>query len=1379
MATSAAAAPSEGAGYSMRDREPPPGYDGENPESTFVIWERNVRLWEFETDIQKNKRGVKLYRALSGTARIAVEEMPFDELACEDGLRNLMQRLREFFNPHLEVSLPRAFETAVYGQPRQGREGFGEYIARMDRAFNRLKQEGVDLPESAQGYVIYRQAALNENQDQRFLVWSNGAYDRSSVVKALRKLDKVVKEKGKTGYLTDVPEYGNEIFAAEGNVEDYEDESDGEYIYLQEGDLSEVMEEQDVMTALANYKEIRQALKDQRNGRGYYGKGTGFAKGKGKGKWNKVHMEQVKLRTKCWKCHQIGHWGRECNADPATVKAPSSVASGGGSSVSTSKSGFLVVSEQAEKSSSTFWLRQYIEQAKTKQSASPAEYKVEPSFCGITTCPEHGVVDTAAEGGLIGKYALDRLERKLYGHGVRIKWIPKESNARGVGGNATCVGVALIPIGLGGIHGILETTVVDGDVPLLLPVRMLKGLKAVVNMETMRLSLNAYGVEVDMHELPSGHVTVDIMQFKDGRFSMPMEVPGCVEEDFQVVPSTWLMHGSSAGKCDSAEMAQGDVRSIRSPRFNVLQQQAMQNLLLSRIRRLGAASSLETQDQDAMDVSPPTHNARKAIRGWRVILDKVIHLMLLTELQEVAQEWFPQSLPSPGSRSEPKETSLADTYAAIIVGARMLTPLRSKEPAKVSISNCVRPNTSLKGGGNASLSYITCRECNARWESHMTAADIKKYLKDTQEVERQGLLSQGRMEDPEEEWSAGIPLSPQREMAHALESQKSEIHELKSVFGNKASSSSRPVPVMTSGPLMRTTPKTKAKAASVVTDLVADALANNMNFDPAVVDLLSETEDLWISWRSEEVNQGGNWYEPGSNRQKGWVRALQRRSRQGDSGALCAGWYYEELSGTDWLRRDGPLPLQGDCRVRCWLTLSKRSALENFFEDDKVTSFTSKSRKLVNGGIGKILAANATVAEVFSPPRIAEMAGKKGMVQGTSFDLETGWDLSDPAHKKRMWSRLQTEQPDLIVICPPCKMFSVLQEMNYANMPFDHAVRCLEVGIQDLETACLVARWQIKRKKYFLFEHPLWAYSWKEECLKKLEQQEGVEKVRCDMCAYGLAVDDKGYNYKPTGILVNSPHLAKRMSRRCPGNHTHSPLFGGKAKKAQVYTPEFCLEVVKGLLDQLREDYVQRGAEVFASEAVEPEDDPEEEELGMQVVEEEAGEQGGPEEITPSEKAAVMKLHRGVGHPALPDFIRFMKAARIRSEIVRWTSRKFRCETCEARPKTKAIRPATIPKTYQPNKVVGIDLIYIPAVGGQHLLPALSILDWGSNYQMVELLPNKEPSTVWNTMWSCWARTFGLPEVVVCDAGKEFAAEFVKTATANGVVTFQIGARAP
>eukprot|EP00434_Breviolum_minutum_P028536 symbB.v1.2.025243.t2/scaffold2441.1/size78965/1 len=142
----------------------------------------------------------------------------------------------------------------------------------------------------------------------------------------------------------------------------------------------------------------------------------------------------------------------------------------------------------------------------------------------------------------------------------------------------------------------------------------------------------------------------------------------------------------------------------------------------------------------------------------------------------------------------------------------------------------------------------------------------------------------------------------------------------------------------------------------------------------------------------------------------------------------------------------------------------------------------------------------------------------------------------------------------------------------------------------------------------------------------------------------------------------------------------------------------------------------------------------------------EAGEKEEDCAITPAEKAAVKKLHRGIGHPQ-------------KAEMVN--------------------RPAAIPRSYQPNKVIGVDLIYIPEVGGNGAFPALSALDWGTNYQMVQRVPNKEPSEVWDVFSSMWMRTFGAPEVLITDPGREFLAQFLQAAASHRIVAYQTAAKAP
>ena len=54
---------------------------------------------------------------------------------------------------------------------------------------------------------------------------------------------------------------------------------------------------------------------------------------------------------------------------------------------------------------------------------------------------------------------------------------------------------------------------IEGDVPLLLLVSLLRTLHAVVNFQTMSLQLPKHDREVKLNSLPSGYVTIDIMQF--------------------------------------------------------------------------------------------------------------------------------------------------------------------------------------------------------------------------------------------------------------------------------------------------------------------------------------------------------------------------------------------------------------------------------------------------------------------------------------------------------------------------------------------------------------------------------------------------------------------------------------------------------------------------------------------------------------------------------------------------------------------------------------------------------------------------------------------------------------------------------------------------
>ena len=70
---------------------------------------------------------------------------------------------------------------------------------------------------------------------------------------------------------------------------------------------------------------------------------------------------------------------------------------------------------------------------------------------------------------------------------------------------------------------------------------------------------------------------------------------------------------------------------------------------------------------------------------------------------------------------------------------------------------------------------------------------------------------------------------------------------------------------------------------------------------------------------------------------------------------------------------------------------------------------------------------------------------------------------------------------------------------------------------------------------------------------------------------------------KPTRWLTNSPCLADKLDKHCPGTHTHEQLLGGKAKGAQVYPPQLCAAIVSAFAEQLKLDLNYMGLEAVES----------------------------------------------------------------------------------------------------------------------------------------------------------------------------------------------------
>ena len=80
------------------------------------------------------------------------------------------------------------------------------------------------------------------------------------------------------------------------------------------------------------------------------------------------------------------------------------------------------------------------------------------------------------------------------------------------------------------------------------------------------------------------------------------------------------------------------------------------------------------------------------------------------------------------------------------------------------------------------------------------------------------------------------------------------------------------------------------------------------------------------------------------------------------------------------------------------------------------------------------------VSEVYSPPRIVEMANKMGLRGGWSLDLTTHdedgrpWDFNNATMRNRAVRKLPEDQPIVLIGSPMCTEYSAINRLNHCRM---------------------------------------------------------------------------------------------------------------------------------------------------------------------------------------------------------------------------------------------------------------------------------------------------------------------------------------------------------
>ena len=145
-------------------------------------------------------------------------------------------------------------------------------------------------------------------------------------------------------------------------------------------------------------------------------------------------------------------------------------------------------------------------------------------------------------------------------------------------------------------------------------------------------------------------------------------------------------------------------------------------------------------------------------------------------------------------------------------------------------------------------------------------------------------------------------------------------------------------------------------------------------------------------------------------------------------------------------------------------------------------------------------------------------------------------------------------------------------------------------------------------------------------------------------------------------------------------------------------------------------------------------------------------------ELSVQEQRAVLRSHVNLGHPGRAEFVRLLKAAGCRNDIIQYVQREFRCAGCdlEQRPPTRL--PAATPRCYDFNVVIGIDVLFIHGLHNKTEHPVLNITCLGTLYSTFGLIDplRRSAKLTLKAFERLWVRTFGPPDFLLYDMGTEF-----------------------
>ena len=199
--------------------------------------------------------------------------------------------------------------------------------------------------------------------------------------------------------------------------------------------------------------------------------------------------------------------------------------------------------------------------------------------------------------------------------------------------------------------------------------------------------------------------------------------------------------------------------------------------------------------------------------------------------------------------------------------------------------------------------------------------------------------------------------------------------------------------------------------------------------------------------------------------------------------------------------------------------------------------------------------------------------------------------------------------------------------------------------------------------------------------------------------------------------MTNDPIVADAFRPyRCVRDHKHVSSVGGRRSGgAQEHDQQFCEVLMTALKASLLHRALLRRDRREPSQLMTlaaRNDDEQEEDSGLNEDEPPADHQ----RPTETQIKMVNQYHRHLGHASRREFLKVLKAVYAKLVLLEYVRREYNCADCDAQPSRK---PA-IPRTYEFNRIIAVDVFYIPLRGQSFAV--LNIIYHGTKFQVAALM---------------------------------------------------------